>query len=239
MKSDRIFYSTTAVLILAIMFIGFQEFFISGHGHGGRIIDAKILPTVVVHGVAVTAWYVLFLVQALLIAGKNRRLHMKLGWVSALLVPLIAVSGIMVAIRSAQGAPATFAFFGMPYRSQFTLIMLTEIVFFTLCLVAGMYYRKRSEVHRGMMLTASLSLLLGATARMPWLSGLFGGDTPTGFFGPVFALGAGLVLVSSLLRRKFDRPLAAGYSAIVVTYLLAAFIGTTNAWQHLAIAVLK
>ncbi len=90
-----------------------------------------------------------------------------------------------------------------------------------------------------MMLTASLSLLLGATARMPWLNALFGGDTPTGFFGPVFALGAGLVLVSSLARRTFDRPFAAGYSAIIVTYLLAAFIGRTNAWQHLTISLLK
>ncbi len=125
MKSNRIFYSSTAALILAILFIGFQEFFISGHGNGGRIIEAKILPTVVVHGVAVTAWYVLFLVQALLIAGKNRRLHMKLGWVSAVLVPVIAVSGIMVAIRSAQGASAKFVFFGMPYLAQFSLIMLT------------------------------------------------------------------------------------------------------------------
>ncbi|MEO7599470.1 MAG: hypothetical protein ABIV50_11095 [Opitutus sp.] len=239
MKSDRIFYSTTAGLILAIMFIGFRAFFISGHGQGGRTIDPTILPTVVVHGVAITAWYVLFLVQALLIAGKNRRLHMKLGWISAVLVPVIAVSGLMVAIRSAQGAPANFVFFGMPYRSQFSLIMLTEIVVFTLCVMAGMMNRKRPEVHRAMMLSASLSLLLGATARMPWLNALFGGDTSTGFFGPVFALGAGLLIVNSLRRGKFDRPLAAGYGTIVVTYLLAAWVGSTTAWQHLAIALLQ
>jgi hypothetical protein len=74
---------------------------------------------------------------------------------------------------------------------------------------------------------------------MPWLNALFGGDTLAGFFGPIFALGAGLVLVNSLRCRKFDRPLAIGYGATVVTYLLAAFVGSTDAWRHLAIAWLK
>ncbi len=239
MTSDRIFYSTTAALILVITVIGFREFFTTGHGDGGRIIDPKILMTVVVHGLSVTAWYVLLLVQALLIAGKNRRLHMRLGLSSTVLVLVIAVSGVMVAIRSAQGAPAGFVFFGMPYQSQFVWVMLTEIVVFTLCVAAGIINRKRPEIHRAMMLSASLSLLLGATARMPWLNALFGGDTPAGFFGPIFAFGAGLVLVNSLRRGAFDRPLAAGFGVIVVTYLLAALVGSTATGQQAALAFLK
>lgn len=238
-KTDRVFYTTTAALILMIMFVGFREFFTTGHGDGGRIINPKILPTVIVHGLSITAWYVLVLVQSLLIALKNRRLHMKLGWCSIALVPVIAVSGVLVALRSARGAPVDFVFFGMPYRSDFVLVMLTEMVVFSLCVTVGLLYRKRSDVHRAMMLSASLSLLLGATARMPWLHPLFGGETRAGFFGPIFVFGAGLVLVNSLRCRAFDRWLAAGFGGTVVVYLLAMQLGASTAWHQMAIALLQ
>ncbi len=237
MKTDRIFYSITAALILLIMFAGFREFFTSGHGDGGRIIAPGIMPTVIVHGMAITAWYVLSLVQSLLISVKNRKLHMKLGWSSVMLVPVVAVSGVLVAIRSVQGTPG-FVFFGMKYE-DFLLLMLVEIAVFTLCVLAGILTRKRPEIHRSMMLTASLSLLLGATARMPWLNAPFGGNTPAGFFGPVFALGAVLLLVNSVRLRAFDRWLAAGYGVMVVSYGLAFYLGPTDAWRHLASGLLK
>ena len=224
--------------MLVIMFVGFREFFTTGHGHGGRIIDSKILPTVILHGLSVTAWYVLSLVQSLLITVNNRRLHMKLGWCSAVLMPVIAVSGVLVALQSARGAPAEFLFFGMPYRLDFVLVMLTEIVVFTVCVTVGMFNRKRSEIHRAMMLAASLSLLLGATARIPWRNTLFGGATPAGFFGPVFAFGAALVLANSIRRREFDRWLAAGFGSTAVLYLLAMQVGATDAWHQMAIALL-
>jgi len=235
-KADRLFYSTTSALILVILFVGFREFFTTGHGDGGRIINPQILPTVIVHGLSITAWYILVLVQSLLITLKNRRLHMKLGWVSVALVPVIAVSGVLVALRSARGAPADFVFFGMPYRSDFVLIMLTEMVVFTLCVAAGLAYRKRPDIHRAMMLSASLSLLLGATARMPWVNALFGGQTRAGFFGPIFVFGAALVLVNSIRCRAFDRWLAVGFGGTVVLYLVAMLAGATPAWHQLAIA---
>lgn len=238
-KTDRVFYSTTAALILIIMFVGFREFFSTGHGDGGRIINPKILPTVVVHGLAITAWYILSLIQSLLIAVKNRRLHMKLGWCSAVLVPVIAVSGVLVALRSARGAPEGFVFFGMPYRFDFVLIMLTEITVFALCVTVGILNRKRPEVHRAMMLAASLSLLLGATARMPWVNAVFGGETPAGFFGPIFTFGAGLVIANSIRRRKFDRWLAVGVGGTAALYLIAMQLGATGAWHQMAIALLK
>lgn len=76
MKLNRIFYTTAAALILVIMFIGFQPFYTSGHGQHGRIIAPGIFTVVLVHGMAITAWYVLSLVQSLLITVKNRRFHM-------------------------------------------------------------------------------------------------------------------------------------------------------------------
>ncbi len=238
MKSDRFFYAATAGLVLVIMFAGFMPFFVSGHGQNGRVIAPAIFPVVVVHGLAITAWYVLSLVQSLLITVKNRRLHMKLGWSAVGLAPVVAISAVMVAVRSARNDPG-FAFFGMVY-SNFLLVMLAEATVFSLLVLAGILTRKRPAVHRSMMLMASLSLLLGATTRMPWLVALFGGDSSrVAFFGPVFTFAAMLLLVRSLMTRSFDRWFAGGYALMVTTYLVAEQLSRTEAWGHLAGRLLK
>ncbi len=74
-----------------------------------------------------------------------------------------------VAFRSVQLAPADAQFFGMEYR-RFLLIMFTEIAMYTVFVTVGVLARKRPKIHRPMMLLASLTILAGATARMPFLS---------------------------------------------------------------------
>lgn len=155
------------------------------------------------------------------------------------LAPLIAVSGALVAVRSAQAAPA-FNFFGMPYKSDFVLVMLTEVTVFALLVLAGVLTRKRPAIHRALMLTASLSLLFGATTRIPWLLGPFGGeDSTTAFFGPVFVLGAILLVVNSLRQRAFDHWFATSFGALVLVYLSARQLGATEAWHQVAAGLLK
>ena len=238
MKSDRAFYSTTAALNLVIMLVGFSAFYTTGRGEAGRVIAPGIMVVVIVHGMSITAWYILSLVQALLITVKNRKLHMKLGWSALGLAPVVAVSGVMVAVRSARGAP-NFNFFGMGYH-DFLLVMLMEITMFTGLVTAGLLMRKRPEVHRSLMLLASLSLLLGATTRIPKLVALFGGDASrTAFFGPVFVLAVGFVLVRWIMTKKFDRWLASGYALMVVAYLASEQFSRTDAWRQMAVVLLK
>ena len=239
MKSDRIYYSSVAGFNLLVMVVGFWAYITTGHGAGGRVIAPAIAVTVLVHGVGIMAWYVLSLGQSLLIAVKKRKVHMTLGWLALGLAPLIAVSGALVAVRSAQAAPA-FMFFGMPYKTDFLLVMLTEVTVFALCVFAGVLMRKRPEIHRALMLTASLSLLLGATTRIPWLLGPFGGeDSTTAFFGPVFVYGAVLLALNSLRRRAFDRWFALSFGALVLVYLSAWQLGATAAWHQVAAALLR
>ncbi len=239
MNSDRVFYSTAAAINLIIMFVGFVAFYTSGRGEGGRVVDPGIMPVVIVHGMSITAWYVLSLVQSLLITAKNRRLHMKLGWSAVGLALVIAVSGVMVAVRSVRGSSG-FVFFGMAYNSDFLLVMFAEIAVFTALVAAGLLLRKRPPIHRAMMLCASLSLLLGATTRIPSVVALFGGHSSrVAFFGPVFVLAAVLLVVRSAMTRKFDRGFATGYAVMVVVYLAAEQLSRTEAWRHVAGGWLK
>ena len=178
----RYFYSIAGVVILVITFMGFQPFYLRGEGMGGRTISPQLLPLVIVHGVAMTAWVMLFLIQALLIPTRNRRLHMKLGWGAIAIAFVVSISGFMVAVQSVRPVPE-IPFWGMAYR-QFLLVMLAEVALFTIFVLAGVLTRKRPERHRAMMLLASLSILAGATVRMPILFPIFGVGGWMGILAP-------------------------------------------------------
>jgi len=234
-RSQRYFYSGAAVVMLVVTLAGFQPFYLRGEGLAGRRISPELFPLVVVHGALMTAWVALFLVQSLLIPTRKRRLHMRLGWVAIGVALGVSITGFMVAVQSVRPVPQV-PFWGMAYR-QFLLVMLAEVALFTFFVLAGVLYRKRPEVHRAMMLLASLSILAGATVRMPILFPVFGEAGWVGIFGPVFTLGAVLLLVRSLLKRAFDRWLAAGYAAMVVLYVVASKFAVSDAWSYLANAI--
>ena len=108
----------------------------------------------------------------------------------------------------------------MAYR-QFLLVMLAEVALFSGFVVAGLLFRRQPEIHRPMMLLASLSILAGATVRMPILFPVFGESGWIGIFGPIFTLGAAFLLTRRVLRGVFDRRLATGYAAMVLFYVSA------------------
>ena len=237
MKIDRIFYSASGALFLVMMMVGFHSF-AHGQGQGGRIIDPSIFPLVTVHGMAIAAWYALFLVQSLLITFRRRKLHMTLGWAAVVIGLTITVTGSLVAIRSVQVTPPQFEFFGLQY-SRFLLVMLVEIALYTGFVAVGLAVRKQPKRHRAMMLLASLSLLAGATARMSFLYPVFGHTGWVGLFGAVFLLGAILLLVRFAMTRSFEPWFAGGYAVWVIAFIAAENLALTHAWSQMAARILK
>jgi hypothetical protein len=68
---------------------------------------------------------------------------------------------------------------------------------------------------------------------------VFGEAGWAGIFGPVFVLGAVLVLVRSFLNQATDRWLTAGYVVMVTVYVAACQFAVSDAWSVLAGAVLN
>ncbi len=99
---SRFFYLAAALVLLAIVLTGFQQFYLHGRGVGGQQITPQILMLVITHGVLMSMWIVLFIVQPLLIVTHHQRWHMMLGRFAAILVVAIIVVGISVAIESAR-----------------------------------------------------------------------------------------------------------------------------------------
>lgn len=234
-KRTPYFYSIAGVVMLYVAFTGFQPFYLRGKGMGERVIAPEIFPLVLIHGVALSAWMVLFLVQSLLISLRKRRLHMRLGWGAIAVAAVVTISGYLVAVRSVRADPE-FHFWGMAYR-QFLFVMLAEVTLFAGFVLAGILLRKRPIIHRPMMLLATLSILAGATVRMPILFPIFGDSGWWGIFGPIFTLGAMFLLVRSLLGRTFDRWFVIGYATMVAFYVFAVKFAVSDTWSRLAKAV--
>jgi hypothetical protein len=234
---DRYFHVAAAVVMLAVMVAGFYPFYLRGEGLAGRKIAPALLPLVVVHGSAMTAWVAMFLVQSLLVPTRMLRLHMKLGWAGIAVASLAATTGVVVAVQSVRPTPE-LPFWGMAYR-QFLAVMLAEMALFTAFVVAGALSRRKPRVHRAMMLLATLSILAGATVRMPVLFPLFGEAGWVGIFGPIFVLGGVLVLVRSLFVGTLERWLVGGYAAMVALYVIACRFAVSDSWSAVARAIFR
>jgi hypothetical protein len=232
---DRYFHVAAGVIMVVVMLAGFYPFYLRGEGMAGRKIAPGLLPLVVLHGSAMTAWVAMFLVQSLLVSARKVRLHMTLGWVGVAFALLAATTGVGVAVESVRPIP-TFPFWGMEYR-QFLAIMLAEMALFTAFVVVGVLSRKKLRIHRAMMLLATLSILAGATVRMPFLFPLFGEAGWVGIFGPIFVLGGVIVLVRRLVVGPLDRWLVAGYAAMVALYVGACWFAVSDAWSVMARAI--
>jgi hypothetical protein len=235
MKRDRYFYTCVGAVFLVLIAIGFQHYIFGGRLVTGDPIPPVMLTAIVVHSSAVFAWFLLFFAQALLIGTRKRSVHMKLGWGGVAIAAAIAVTGPYAAISETRLTPfPVFDWLALP----FLLVMLTEIALFVAFFTIGVLNRKRPRIHRPMMLLASLSIISGATGRIPLVNSIFGVHRWMALFGPVAALGLIFLLVRWALTRSLEREFAVGYAALVVVTLAASHLALTHAWVSLAAVIL-
>lgn len=160
---DRFFVAVASVM-LAINFIGFgPSFFVK------PFFDTPELPPRThLHGALFTSWFVLFLVQAVLVRRRKIRWHRRLGGVGAVLAVLMVLSGGMILYYRAleyDGSEASLANTTLAVSANVALLLL-----FTLFVGLGVLYRRRPDWHKRFMLLASLSMLpqaLGRFGRLP------------------------------------------------------------------------
>jgi hypothetical protein len=95
----RYFFAAAAITMLAIMVAGFHPYYLRAEGMAGRSIAPQVATLVFVHGAAMTAWLMLFLIQSLLVPARKLRIHMKLGWGGVAVALVAAGSGFMLAVE--------------------------------------------------------------------------------------------------------------------------------------------
>lgn len=224
-RRERLFYTGMAVAFLFIVFAGFARTYYLRPYFG----TPQLTPLLHLHGLIFTSWIVLLLAQTALVAAKRTHLHRRLGWAGAALAVLMLLVGTTTAVvRAKEGAAPP----GAASPLAFLTIPLGDMLVFALLIGAGFYYRRRLDVHKRLMLLATIAILPAAVARLPF--DFIQRVGPLAFFGlpDLFVL---VVLLYDLLTRgRPHRATVWGGLLVIASHPLRLFVGNTQAWLSFA-----
>ena len=200
-KVDRWFYAGAAVFMLVLSAAGFGPSFVE---QAKRTAPPTML--VIAHGVLATMWLLLFLTQAILIATRRTAAHRRVGNAGPVIAAVMIVLGYLTVIEftrrgydlsgDLQRAPLPPGF-PPPTREEFVAGMLAPLaafVNFGILAAAGLWFRRRPEVHKRLMLLALVSLALtplihlsgNVAGRWPGLSAVLSLAVPVVFICVLF-----------------------------------------------------
>ncbi len=233
---DHAFYPALAILISATGLAGFTFTYF------GPIIDGSYPPTGValhVHGWSFFLWYLLFPLQAVLIARGKYVLHMTLGGISVALVVLMSLTGILVltvrveeAVRT--GAPPVWLLYGP--------LILSNLMLFISFYTAAIYMavKNRLQAHKRLIVVASaIGIGAGFFRLILFLSGFHPLSLPAGVLGcSVF------IVIGMVYDRTTRRAVHPAYWVGLVTLLavqvplLPQVNGDAVAWINQGLATM-
>ena len=185
---ERLFYSGMALLIFALVFIGFAPtWFLRGQLTTAQPMK-PLAPLVILHGTLFTCWIALFVTQAGLISARQHKLHMKLGLATVALAAVMVVVGMLTAARQAalrSGPPE------LPPLTWFT-VPFGDMVVFAGLVAGGFAFRRDPQAHKRLMLCATALMLQPGVGRMTFIPS-------TTIFGPDITALIGFLLATPLL----------------------------------------
>jgi hypothetical protein len=169
------YFLVMSLVLLVIVLIGFSRtlFF-------RPFFKVPEIPWFVyVHGAILVAWIALLVTQTSLIAAHRPDLHRRLGMLGAFLTVAVALSALQLTLTipslvqnrvpSPNGQPLPFA---IAYRIMWG--NFGSILLFATLMPAALWMRRRTEVHKRLMLLASFALMGPATGRMYGFPELWG-----------------------------------------------------------------
>lgn len=223
-QRERWFYIGMSVALVITVFAGFAPtYYLRPY-----FTSAPLMPLLHLHGLVFSSWLVLFVIQTSLVAAHRTDIHRRLGITGGVIAVFMILIGVSTAvIRAKQGATP------VPDVSplSFLVIPLGDMTVFAILIGAGFYYRRRPDVHKRLMLLATISILAAAIARLPFAIMKAG---PPAFFGftDVFVLAC--VAYDLITLRRVHRATALAGLLIIASQPLRLMLGGTHAWLSFA-----
>jgi hypothetical protein len=230
----RYFHVLMAACCVAIAFLGFAPTYWLPLAAG----TFKAHPVVHIHGLVFFSWTLFFLFQAWLVASGRTARHRSIGLIGISLATMMTMLGIITAINQTKGAIAI----GQAEAGKaFAIVPLAGIAFFAVAVAVAIAEVRRPEIHRRLMLLASISILDAPIAR--WFLTFLAPPGPPG--PPPVAADIGPAAVTWLLLgaaifydwRRTGRPhpiYLIGGAALVAVKLMQIPLSTTAVWHSLA-----
>jgi hypothetical protein len=223
-RRQRLFYVGMAILIAVTVFAGFSRTYFLRSYFGSPELSWLLH----IHGAVFTSWVLLFVAQTSLVAARRTDVHRRLGALGAVLAAVLLIVGTTTAILRVKGGSAPIP--GVPPLS-FLAIPLFDMVVFAVLVGAALYYRHRSDVHKRLMLLATVALVTAPIARLP-LAILKAG--PPAFFGLTDLFIVALIAYDLLTMRRVHAATVWGGLFLVASQPLRLMISGTNAWLAFA-----
>lgn len=221
---DRRLYVCVAALIPVIVLLGFaRTYYLKG------LFGTPALPGLLVHlhGIVMTSWVVLFGAQVWLVSARRIKLHQRLGVLGAVLAALVVCVGVITAIYAAARGSSPG-----PPALQFLVIPLGDMLVFTILVGTALYFRRRMEQHKRLMLLAAVNLLTPAIARIPLHFIETGG--PLVFFGLTDLCVLACVVFDTVKHRRLHPAFVWGMLLIIASQPLRLLLAGTDVWMRFA-----
>ena len=225
---DRVFYSSLAIVMALTVLVGFGQtyYFRLLSGTATTLTGGAITPIVQLHGIAFSAWVLLFVVQTLLVASRRVHVHRRLGYASIALAVTMVVVGLRTAIEAARKGASPPGVDSL----TFLVVPFFDLVLFTGFVSAALLKRRDREAHKRLMILAYVSIITAAVARMPGILP-FG---PLVFFGISFLFVLAGIAYDWTARGRVHRVYVRGGAIIALSVPLRLALSGTDAWQAFA-----
>jgi hypothetical protein len=222
----KYFYFCMSLLIAVVVVYGFS------HTIGENLLHASPIPPFIltIHAIVFPGWVLFFILQTALVRTHNVPLHRTLGWFGL----AFAIGIVVLGYITASGMDRFFLQQHRMKTPAFLIIQLMDLVSFAITFSLAIYWRRRPEFHRRLMLIASCGLTDAAFARFPFV--------PLGF-APA---GVDALILLGIVRDLIvDRRIHKVYLyalpllALFQTFCMQTYFHASPWWVHIASAMLR
>jgi hypothetical protein len=160
---DRYFYFFMSLLITVVVAFGFSQ-----------TVDMNLIhPTIprpfllYVHAAVFTGWLAFFILQSALVRTSNVRIHRGLGTLGIAMGIGIPVLGVATTLTMTR---FDIEQLHSPTAATDMIVPLFDMVAFTSTFILAIYWRKKPELHRRLILVATCALTAAGFGRFPaWI----------------------------------------------------------------------
>ena len=221
--SDSKGFLTVAILLATVVVVGFaQTYFLRPLFPPQEPLTALVQ----VHGALMTAWIGLFLAQIALVMGGRTDLHRRLGRLGPYLLGAIIVVALPTLLTAARLGGNH-----MPGPALPALALVLGFLFtFIGVATAALLFTNRPDIHKRLMLVATLVAVEAGTSRLPveFLDSLWRVHLANDSL--LFAF----VLYDTIRNRRLHPAFLWGTVAVVGMQVVTAWISGTGTWLAIA-----
>ncbi|WP_052571813.1 hypothetical protein [Geothrix fermentans] len=216
-------YTVAAWAVAAVVVLGFAKTYYLKAVFGTPTLS----PLLHLHGLVMSLWFGLFVVQTRLVAVRRLDLHRQLGLLGAFLAAAVLVLGTVTAITAARLGRSPG-----PPPLIFLVVPLGDMVVFGSLVGTGLGLRARGDYHKRLMLLSCVGILAAAIARIPLDAIAKAG--PLAYFGLTDLAVIGCALYDRRRTGRLHPAFLWGGLFVILSHWLRLALAGTGLWMAFA-----